>query len=149
MACSSGGRPRNVLDVGTGSGVLAIAAARTLRRPVNAVDIDALAVGVARANARLNRAAAFIVFARANGPSTRSVRRRAPYDLIFANILLTPLQRMAVGLSTLAAHGGRVVLSGLLPSQAQAAISIYRAQGLTLERRIMLEGWTTLVLMKP
>jgi ribosomal protein L11 methyltransferase len=142
-------RPRSVLDVGTGSGVLAIAAARTLRCPVNAVDIDALAVGVARANARLNRAAASIAFARANGPSTRSVRRRAPYDLIFANILLTPLQRMAVGLSTLAAHGGRVVLSGLLPSQAQAAISIYRAQGLTLERRIVLEGWTTLVLMKP
>jgi ribosomal protein L11 methyltransferase len=142
-------RPRNVLDVGTGSGVLAIAAARTLRRAVNAVDIDSLAVGVAKANAWLNRAGAFIAFARANGPASRSVRRHAPYDLIFANILLTPLQRMAVSLSALVAHSGRVVLSGLLPSQANAAISIYRAQGLTLERRITLEGWTTLVLRKP
>jgi ribosomal protein L11 methyltransferase len=142
-------RPRNVLDVGTGSGVLAIAAARTLRCAVDAVDIDTLAVGVARVNARLNRAGAFIAFARANGPAAASVRRHAPYDLIFANILLTPLQRMAVSLSALAAHGGRVVLSGLLPRQANAAISIYRAQSLTLERRIALEGWATLVLRKP
>jgi ribosomal protein L11 methyltransferase len=142
-------RPRNVLDVGTGSGVLAIAAARTLRRAVNAVDIDPLAVSVAKVNARLNCAGAFIAFGRANGPATRNVRRRAPYDLIFANILLTPLQRMAVGLSALAAHGGHIVLSGLLPSQANAAIAIYRAQGLTLERRILLEGWATLVLRKP
>jgi ribosomal protein L11 methyltransferase len=142
-------RPRNVLDVGTGSGVLAIAAARTLRRAVNAIDIDPLAVGVARENARLNRAGAFIAFARANGPATASVRRRAPYDLIFANILLTPLRRMAVSLSALAAHGGHIVLSGLLPAQANAAIAIYRAQRLTLERRIVLEGWATLVLRKP
>jgi ribosomal protein L11 methyltransferase len=142
-------RPRNVLDVGTGSGVLAIAAARTLRRAVNAVDIDPLAVSVAKVNARLNCAGAFIAFGRANGPATRNVRRRAPYDLIFANILLTPLQRMAVGLSALAAHGGHIVLSGLLPSQANAAIAIYRAQGLTLERRILLEGWATLMLRKP
>ena len=56
---------------------------------------------------------------------------------------------MAVGLSALAAHGGHIVLSGLLPSQANAAIAIYRAQGLTLERRILLEGWATLMLRKP
>ena len=139
-------RARNVLDVGTGTGVLAIAAARALRCPVTATDIDALALAVARANARSNRAGAFIAFARANGCGTGSVRRRAPYDLIFANILLAPLKRMAAALSALASRGGTVVLSGLLTADANAALSVYRAQGLNLERRIVLEGWTTLVL---
>jgi len=138
----------NVLDVGTGSGVLAIAAAKALRKPVTAIDIDPLAVRTARANARLNGARPMITFARANGCGARSVLDRAPYDLIFANILLAPLQRMAVGLSRLTAPGGSLVLSGLLPAQANAARSVYRAQGLRLERHIALEGWVTLVLRR-
>ncbi len=137
-----------VLDVGTGSGVLAIAAARRLRRPVTAVDIDPQAVVTARANARLNRAGAFISFARASRCNARFVSERAPYDLILANILLPVLKRMAVPLARLTARGGRIVLSGLLVSHANAALAIYRAQGLALERRITLEGWVTLVLRK-
>jgi ribosomal protein L11 methyltransferase len=142
------GRMRNVLDVGTGSGVLAIAAARSMRCRVTAVDIDAQAVAAARGNARRNRAAGDIAFARGNGPGIRFVRARAPYDLILANILLAPLKRMAPPLSALAARGGYVVLSGLLTRDANAALASYRAQRLRLERRIPLEGWVTLVLRR-
>jgi ribosomal protein L11 methyltransferase len=140
-------RPRNVLDLGTGSGVLAIAAAKIFRTRVTATDIDPIAVASAKANARANRAGG-IFFALAKGCAVRAVRARAPYDLILANILLPPLMRMAAPLSLLAARGGRVVLSGLLASHANAALSIYRAQGLVLERRIALEGWVTLVLKR-
>ena len=104
------------------------------------------AVRVARANARLNRVGALVEVVKANGVMGRSVRARAPFHLIFANILLGPLQRFAVPLTKIAAPGARVILSGLLTSQANAAVAAYRA--LTLERRIELEGWTTLVLMR-
>ena len=135
-----------MLDLGTGSGVLAIAAAKRLRVPIVASDIDAQAVAAARANARLNGVAPRIAFIRAAGTQARAITQRAPYDLIFANILLGPLMRLAVPIARLAARGARVVLSGLLPAQANAVLAIYRAQGLTLRRRIVLEGWVTLVL---
>jgi ribosomal protein L11 methyltransferase len=137
---------RRILDLGTGSGVLAIAAARTLRQPVLATDIDGSAVRAARANAALNRAGSFVEFVKADGVTGPKLRERAPYDLILANILLRPLQRLAAPLTRLAAPGARVVLSGLLASQANAAISAYR--GLALERRIELDGWTTLILVR-
>lgn len=141
-------RFRRVLDVGTGSGVLAIAAAKLLRARVTASDIDPVATRSAQANARLNRAPA-IAFITAGGVKRRAVTMPGPYDLIFANILLGPLMRMAQPLSRLAAPGARVVLSGLLPSHANAALAAYRAQGLVLERRIPLDGWMTLVLRRP
>jgi ribosomal protein L11 methyltransferase len=122
--------------------VLAIAAARALRRRVLAVDIDGGAVRIARANAGKNGVAALI--AAAQGSGIRG--RRRPFDLIFANILLEPLQRLAPALTRLVAPGGRIVLSGLLTSQANAARAAYHA--LALERRIDLEGWTTLVLTR-
>ncbi|MEJ2378757.1 MAG: 50S ribosomal protein L11 methyltransferase [Pseudolabrys sp.] len=137
-----------VLDVGTGSGVLAIAAAKALRAPVVASDIDARAVEAARANARLNRVAPFITLARAPGVNAHVIARRKPYDLIFANILLAPLMRLAMPLARLAAPHARIVLSGLLPAHANAMLTILRAQGLALERRIVLEGWVTLVLRR-
>jgi ribosomal protein L11 methyltransferase len=143
---SRGGTPTRILDLGTGSGVLAIAAARALRQPVLATDIDGSAVHAARANAALNRAGSFVEVMKADGVAARRVRGRAPYDLIFANILLRPLQRLAAPLTRLTAPGARVVLSGLLASQANAAIAAYR--GLALERRIDLDGWTTLVLVR-
>jgi ribosomal protein L11 methyltransferase len=138
--------PQNILDVGTGSGVLAIAAARALSRPVLATDIDDQAVRAARANARLNRVGGLVEVLRANGIAARSVRERAPYDLVFANILLRPLQRLAAPLTQLTAPGARVVLSGLLPAQANAALAAYHR--LTLERRIDCDGWTTLILRR-
>lgn len=141
-------RFHRVLDVGTGSGVLAIAAAKILRKRVVAGDIDPVAVRAARDNARLNRAAPAISFVRAVGVGSTAIKARAPYDLTFANILLSPLLRLAVPIRRLTARGGRVVLSGLLPSQANAVLAIYRTQGLMLERRIPLDGWMTLVLRR-
>ncbi len=141
-------RARNILDVGTGSGVLAIAAAKLWRRPVAAGDIDRQAVAAARANARLNKAATVITTVQAAGVSSAALARQAPYDLIFANILLGPLIRLAVPLTRLARRGASIVLSGLLPAHANAALAIYRAQGLALERRMIVDGWCTLVLAK-
>ena len=139
-------RPRRILDLGTGSGVLAVAAARALHRRVLATDIDAAAVRAARDNARLNRVAPLIEIVKANGVAAPAIRASAPFDLVFANILLEPLQRLAAPLAKLVAPGGRVVLSGLLTAQANAALAAYR--GFALERRIDLDGWTTLVLKR-
>jgi ribosomal protein L11 methyltransferase len=139
-------RPRHILDVGTGTGVLAIAAAKALRQAVLASDIDARAVRVARENARTNHVASRIEFLRAPGLSLRSMREHAPYDLVFANILLAPLRLLATPMRRLLAPRACVILSGLLPAQVNAALAAYRAQGLTLERRMVLDGWATLVL---
>jgi ribosomal protein L11 methyltransferase len=140
-------RPRRILDLGTGTGVLAIAAAKALRRPVLASDIDPQAVGVARANVRANRVSSLVTVVQAAGLAGAQVREAAPYDLIFANILLGPLQRLAAPLARLTAPGGRVVLSGLLARQASAALAPYRLQHLYLEQRLVLDGWATLVLV--
>jgi ribosomal protein L11 methyltransferase len=142
------GRTIAVLDVGTGTGVLAIAAAKALRMPVLATDIDPRSVQVAKENVRLNRAGAFITLVRADGLGARPVRARAPYSLVFANILLEPLRRMATPIARVVAPNGHVVLSGLLTAQAAPALAAYRARGLVLERRIPLEGWMTLVLRR-
>jgi ribosomal protein L11 methyltransferase len=136
-----------ILDLGTGTGVLAVAAARGLRRRVLATDIDPQAVRIARWNARLNRAAALVHVCRGNGLAAPDIRARSPFDLVFANILLAPLQQLAAPLRKIVAPRGRVVLSGLLKSQANAALAAYRT--FTLERRIELDGWTTLVLRRP
>jgi ribosomal protein L11 methyltransferase len=141
-------RPRRVLDIGTGSGILAIAAAKMLRTHVAASDIDVKAINVARLNAHLNRTGPLIAFTCAAGAGARTIRAKAPYDLIFANILLSPLMRMAAPLCGLTAPEAHIVLSGLLPSHANAALSIYRAHGLMIERRILLDGWVTLLLRR-
>jgi len=138
--------PRRALDIGTGTGILAIAVARLLRIPVVAGDIDPAAIRAARANARINRSSSMITFTRAAGTGNRSITSKAPFDLILANILLGPLTRLAVPLRNLAARGAHIVLSGLLPTHANGVIAIYRAQGLALERRIVLDGWVTLVM---
>jgi len=137
-------RPRTVLDLGTGTGVLAIAAARALRRHVVASDIDPIAVKVARDNARLNHAGANVEIVRAAGLGARRLHGR--YDLVLANILLAPLQRLATPIVRSLTPNARVVLSGLLRGQASAALAAYRVNGLALERRIPLDGWVTLVL---
>jgi ribosomal protein L11 methyltransferase len=142
-------RPRKILDVGTGTGVLAIAAAKAFKTQVLASDIDDRAIMVARENARLNGSASLVMFIHAAGLADRRFRRHGPVDLVLANILLGPLIRMARPMRGLLAPGGRVVLSGLLHEQAQAALTAYRAQGLVLERLIRLDEWTTLVMRRP
>jgi ribosomal protein L11 methyltransferase len=143
---SGRGAKARALDLGTGSGVLAIAAARALRRPVLASDNDPAAVRAARANARLNRTGALVEVIRADGFKARRFCARAPFDLIFANILLGPLKRMAASMARLAAANGCVILSGLLAAQANAALAAYRSHGLVLAHRIDRDGWVTLVL---
>jgi ribosomal protein L11 methyltransferase len=137
---------RRVLDVGTGSGILAIAAARLLRARVTASDIEARAIEAARGNARINRAASLLAFVRASGTAARAITSAAPYQLIFANILLGAVTRLAVPLRMVTAPDARIVLSGLLPSHANGALAIYRARGFVLEKRITLDGWVTLVM---
>jgi ribosomal protein L11 methyltransferase len=141
-------RVRRVLDIGCGTGVLAIAAARLLRTRVVAGDIDPVAVRCARGNARLNRIASMVSLSRAAGTCAQAIIAHAPYQLIFANILVGPLTRLAVPLRKVAAPGAHIVLSGLLPSHANSILAIYRAQRLTLERRVSLEGWVTLVMCR-
>jgi ribosomal protein L11 methyltransferase len=139
-------RRARVLDVGTGTGVLAIAAAKTLHSAVQTTDIDPVAVRTANANARHNGVAAFITNRVADG--RRGLPWRGPFDVILANILLGPLTRMAPQLARRLAPGGFIVLSGLLPSQANAAVAAYQAQGLALVRRAVLENWATLVMRR-
>jgi ribosomal protein L11 methyltransferase len=139
------GAPR-ILDLGTGSGVLAIAAAKSLHRPVLGTDIDAHAARIARDNARLNRSGPFVRVCRANGLAAADIRTDAPFDLVFANILLAPLQKLGAPLTRIVAPRGRIILSGLLNAQANAARAAY--PHFTLERRLAIDGWTTLVLRR-
>ncbi len=141
-------RPGRILDLGTGSGVLAIAAAKLLHKKILATDIDARAARVARANARLNGVAARIHSIRADGWSHKTIRRHAPYDLVFANILARPLCAMAHSLSNALAPGGIAILAGLLNTQSNWVTSAHRRAGLTLEHRIEDGEWTILVLQK-
>ena len=140
-------RFRHMLDLGTGSGVLAIAAAKTFRRGVLATDIDPGAISAVRANAQANRVASLVETIRAAGLRAPRIGARAPFDLVLANILMLPLQRLAAPLARALSPNARVVLSGLLPAHANAVLNAYRAQGLALERRIALEGWITLIMV--
>jgi ribosomal protein L11 methyltransferase len=138
-----------VLDIGTGTGVLAIAAAKALHRRVIAGDIDARAVAIARDNMRINRVAASVEVVHAAGVGARRFLERSPFALVFANILLEPIEQLATGIAKFVAPNGRVVLSGLLNAQGGAALASYRARGLVFTQRIALGGWTTLVLARP
>jgi ribosomal protein L11 methyltransferase len=142
------GQGARILDIGTGTGVLAIAAAKALRTRVLASDIDRRAVDVARANAQLNSVGVLVEVVHAGGLSARRLRERAPFDLVFANILLPPLKRLAAPIAHVLAPGAHVVLSGLLAAQAPAALAAYGAQGLALAACIPLDEWVTLVLTR-
>ncbi|MGE4221416.1 MAG: 50S ribosomal protein L11 methyltransferase [Alphaproteobacteria bacterium] len=140
------GRPDGMLDLGCGSGILAIAMAKTWRRPVVALDIDADAVSVTAENAMLNGVGRFVRPVLSDGPRHRLVRRNAPFGLIVANILAGPLAAMAPQVAALLKPGGALVLSGLLLSQAAWVTGAYRRRGLVLVRRIVLDEWATLVM---
>ncbi|MGA2994953.1 50S ribosomal protein L11 methyltransferase [Bradyrhizobium sp.] len=141
-------RPRRVLDLGTGTGVLAIAAAKALHDSVLASDIDALSVKVAAENARLNGVGPLVEVTWGSGFSAPRLRQRKPFDLLLANILANPLRQMATAMSDHLAGGARVILSGLLSAQAPSVIAAYLARGLVLERRITIDGWSSLLLHK-
>jgi ribosomal protein L11 methyltransferase len=135
-----------VLDVGTGTGVLAIAAMRTGSRHAVGTDIDAVSVRIARENARLNRARAR--FVRADGLAHRRVAEAAPYDLVFANILARPLVRLAPGIRRALKPGGTAILSGLLRGQQRFVFAAYLGRGFRLKRRVLRDAWATLVLQR-
>jgi len=138
-------RFRRPLDIGTGSGVLAIAAAKRLHRRVVAGDIDPEAVRVARHHARRNGLAGTVRVMHAAGYRSRGLWR-ADYDLVLANILARPLALLARDLKRALALGGVAVLAGLLERQEAQVLAAHRAQGLVLGRRIVIEGWSTLIL---
>jgi ribosomal protein L11 methyltransferase len=142
-------RPRRILDLGTGSGILAIAAAKLLHRKVLASDIDFRAARVANANAQLNNVAGLVHAIRADGWADKRITRGAPYDLVFANILARPLCAMAHELATSLAPGGRAILAGLLNTQVNWVLSAHRRAGLVLEHRITDGAWSILTLRKP
>jgi len=142
-------RYRRVLDLGTGSGVLAIALAKLTRRPVLATDIDPIAVAVATENAARNGVSPLVRFVTADGLAQAEVRRGAPYDLIAANILAEPLMRLAPALARALAPGGDVVLAGLLTAQRERVVAAYAAQGVRLVRARSFGAWTVLHLARP
>jgi ribosomal protein L11 methyltransferase len=141
-------RPRRVLDMGTGSGILAMAAARLLNRPVLATDIEPWAVRVAAENAELNGVAHLVTAWLADGWRDPLVRATGPYDLVFANILARPLCLMARDLALNLAPRGSAILAGLLANQARWVLGAHRAQGLRLERMLPQGPWTTIVVRK-
>jgi len=136
-----------VLDVGAGTGVLAIAAARTGARLARGTDIDAPSVRIARENAALNGARA--EFVHASGLGHQRVRSAAPYDLVFANILAPPLVALAQDIRGALRPGGVAILSGLLRTQERRVLAAYRSRGFRLLRRIHRDAWATLVLERP
>lgn len=142
-------RPRRILDLGTGTAVLAIGASKRWRTPVLATDIDEFSVRTARENARANRVGALVETVQAAGFNAPEITARAPFDLVFANILLSPLQRLAAPMARTLAPNAHVILSGLMLAHANAAISAYRSQGLVLKRAIRLDGWVTLLMTAP
>ena len=145
--CNGGrGRAASILDVGTGSGVLAIAAAKALHCPIVGTDIDRRAVTTARNNMRHNGVGSWTKVLQASGVRQNLSLRAAPFDLVLANILLEPLKQLATPIAGLASRNGLVVLSGLLNAQATAAIASYRARGFIFLCRITLASWSTLVL---
>ena len=137
--------PRRILDMGTGTGVLAMAAAKRWRRRIVARDIDPEAVRVAAQNIRCNGVASLVAVGRSAGYRERGVMRRRPYDLVLANILARPLERMAADLRRALAPGGIAVLSGLLGYQEPGVLAAHRLAGLRLQQRIVIDGWSTLV----
>ena len=147
-------RKTDVLDVGTGSGLLAFAAHRLFPRArITAADLDPVAVGVAAANARINHVrrgmgAGEIALCAAPGVTHPLILSRAPYDLVFANILAGPLVALAPSLAAVVAEGGHLILAGLLAPQRQQVIASYRAQGLLLVERSRGAEWPVLLLQK-
>jgi ribosomal protein L11 methyltransferase len=139
-------KPRRILDLGCGTGVLAIAAAQATKQKTLATDIDAEAVRVTQLNAALNGVGPLINGATAPGLKHMRIASGAPYDLIFANILARPLTSLAQGLKSILAPGGNLILSGLTHDQVRWVSAAYRNRGLVCSQTLLLGNWATLTL---
>jgi ribosomal protein L11 methyltransferase len=145
----TGVRPASVADIGCGTAVLAMAAARVLDGVMIASDIDEVAVEVAQTNVVANGLEGRVLCLEATGFEHPEIASRAPFELIFANILMGPLIEMAADLTRALASGGYAILSGLLNEQSDRVIAAYLAQGLGVAKRDEIGEWTTLTLKKP
>ena len=137
---------KRVLDLGSGTGVLAIAAAKARRQKVLASDIDAPSVAVAQENARLNGVGPLVHVIRATGFAAPDFANTGPFDLVLANILANPLKQLAGPMKRHLSPGALVILSGLLTPQAAGVVAAYRARGLVPLRHLRIEGWSSLLL---
>ena len=148
MLCNlaRGHRFTRALDMGCGSGVLAMAMAQLWRRPVLGIDIDPLAVATAQENARRTHLGPWLRFVSGNGYRARAVLTGAPFDIVAANILARPLAKMAPTLSRALAPSGFAILAGLLIGQETSVLAAHRAVGLIPRRRWRRDGWSVLVL---
>ena len=142
-------KPKNILDLGCGTGVLAIAAAQATKQKTLATDIDAEALRVTIMNAALNGVLPLVRGATAPGLKHTKITNAAPYDLIFANILARPLISLAQGLKTILAPGGTLILSGLTRDQIRWVNAAYRNRGLVGTQTLLLGNWATLVFTNP
>ncbi|WP_108482825.1 50S ribosomal protein L11 methyltransferase [Oceaniglobus ichthyenteri] len=145
---TDGFEARNVADIGCGTAVLAMAAAKVWPRSVMASDIDPVAVEVAVANAAVNGLADKLICVEAAGFDHPTLRDGAPFDLVFANILMGPLIDLAPSVAEHTAPGGFVILSGILIEQAEDVIAAYVQSGFALHHREDIGEWTTLTLQR-
>jgi ribosomal protein L11 methyltransferase len=140
-------RPRTVIDLGTGTGILAIAAAKCLRRKLIASDSDPVAAATAAANARKNGVASLIGVVTANGFAHPRLRQNKA-ELVLANLLERALYALAPQLARHVVPGGTAILSGLKKTQARAIAARSQAHGFVMKKRIILEGWATIVIVR-
>jgi ribosomal protein L11 methyltransferase len=140
--------PSRILDLGSGTGVLAIAAAKATRTRILATDIDPVSAKVARENARLNGVGDLVETICATGFAHPRFAERAPFDLVLANILANPLRQMATPMAAHLAPSAMVILSGLLLPHTTGVIAAYRARGLILRRHLRVDGWSSLLLQR-
>jgi ribosomal protein L11 methyltransferase len=141
-------RPAAILDIGTGSGVLAIAAAKLFKCEVRAGDIDRVCVKTASDNAKRNRVPSFVRPVLAKGAAHPFLRQGTPYDLVLANILARPLRDLAPGIAKLTSPRADIILSGLIDRDVSGVVGAYQSQGMALSRRLDINGWVTLLMQR-
>jgi ribosomal protein L11 methyltransferase len=145
----AGFQPKSVADIGCGTAVLAMGAARLWDVRIIASDIDEVAVDVALANAKANGLEGRLECVEAAGFGHPVLAEAAPYDLIFANILKGPLVALAPEIAANLTQGGYAILSGILNEQAEEVIEVYAQNGTNLSQRQVIGDWSTLLLQKP
>ena len=140
----AGFKPKRILDLGCGAGVLAIAAAMALEQTVVATDIDQDAVDVTLENAKINKVGGYVESYQADGFDSPHLKDRK-FDLIFANILAGPLMGLAPGITAALAPQGKIILSGILDEQAETVARTFIEKGLEISPQPSLSGWTSLL----